>query len=191
MIAPNHARTVAGLDPAPAMYLFTGETNVQRTRRQRYGPSRTGYHDLPAVTVTVLAADQAEAERIARDMLSTPADTPEGGYSDYVDTYTRHFTWTRAEHAPATTADAEQCRQELARTVALLDEAESARRVAEQQAGAERARGEATAELIDRVYALHVPAGSPPVCQHCSGSQGGHPPFPCETIRSLTPEGDS
>lgn len=190
MIAPNHVRTVAGLDPAPAMYLFTGETNVQRTRRARYGHSGTRYHDFPAVTVTVLATDQADAERIAGDVLSTPADTPESGYSDYVDTYTRHFTWTNVEHAPAATADAEQCRQELAHTVALLDEAQSAGRLALQQAEAERERGEVTAELIARVYALHVPAGSPPVCQHCQGSQGGHPPFPCPTIRALEPEED-
>lgn len=43
-------------------------------------------------------------------------------------------------------------------------------------------------EKIARVYALHLPAGSPAVCQHCNGSQGTHPAYPCETIRALTPE---
>ncbi|GAA1333264.1 hypothetical protein GCM10009592_26930 [Brachybacterium rhamnosum] len=185
MIAPNHARTVAGFDPAPAMYRFTGETHVQRKRRERYGHSRTGYHDLPAVAVTVLATDQADAERIVGDMLSTPADTPEGGYSDHIDTHTRHFTWTRVEQAPADAAEAEQLREELARTVAQLDEAQSAGRLALQQAQAERGAAEHAQEKVARVYALHLPAGSPAVCQHCNGSQGTHPPFPCETIRAL------
>lgn len=42
--------------------------------------------------------------------------------------------------------------------------------------------------MTARVYALHLPAGSPAVCQHCTGSQGTHPAFPCETIRALAPE---
>lgn len=188
MIAPNHARTVAGLDPAPAMYLFTGRTDVERTRKWRYGNTATKTSTTDSVSVTVLATDQADAEQIVSAMLSTPANTAGGEFRDIDDTYVRHFTWTSVEHAPAGTADAEQLRQELARTVALLDEAQSAGRLALQQAQAERGAAEDAQAEIARVYALHVPAGSPAVCQHCNGSQGTHPAFPCETIRALTPE---
>ncbi|WP_087485536.1 hypothetical protein [Brachybacterium massiliense] len=171
------------------MYLFTGETNVRTTRRERYGHSGAKRYESAAVAVTVLAADQAAAERIAGAMLSTPDDTPGGAFSHHVDTHTRCFTWTRVEPAPAGIAEAEQLRQELVQTVALLDEARSDLRVSERQASDERERGEYTQQRITDVYALHSPAGSPPVCQHCQGSQGGHPPFPCPTIRAL--EGDA
>lgn len=170
--------------PQP-MFLFSGRTDLERTRRWRYTSSSPKTSTTDSVTVTVLATDQADAEQTVSAMLSTPADTPAGEPRDYDDTYVRHFTWTSVEHAPAGTADAEQYRAELARTVGRLDEAESARRVAEQQAREERERGESTAVRIALVYALHIPAGSPPVCQHCQGSQGGHPPFPCPTIRAL------
>lgn len=175
---------------AQPLYLFTGYTHVQRERRDRYaGNSRAGHHDLPRVTVTVLATDQADAERTVAAMLSTPPDT-DNGYSTFIDTHTRHFSWDRVEHAPAETGEAEQLRQELAHTVALLDEAQSAGRLAQQQADAERGAAEYAQDKIARVYALHVPAGSPAVCQHCNGSQGTHPAFPCETIRALAPEDD-
>lgn len=171
------------------MYLFTGETHVETARRERFGHSGTKVYHGPSVAVTVLAADQADAERIAAAMLSTPDDSPKDGYSDHVDKHTRHFTWSRVEPAPSGIAEAEQLRQELARTVALLDEARSDLRVSERQASDERERGEYTQQMIARVAELHVPAGSPPVCQHCQGSQGVHPAFPCRTIRAL--EGDA
>ncbi|HEX7352531.1 hypothetical protein [Brachybacterium sp.] len=188
MISTNHARAASGLEPAPALYLFTGETNVVTARRERYGHGGTKNYHSPAVTVSVLAADQDDAERIAAAMLSTPEDTPEDGYSDHVDKHTRRFSWTHVDHAPAGTAEAEQIRQELARTVAQLDEAQSAGRLALQQAEAERELGEYTQQKIASVYALHMPAGSPAVCQHCQGSQGGHPAYPCATIRALEEE---
>lgn len=175
---------------APTMYLFTGRTDVERTTTWRYSSHTPQTVTIDSVTVTVLATDQADAEQSVSAMLSTPADTPDRDMGDQRDAYARTYTWTSVEQAPAGTADAEQLRQELARTMAALDEAQSAGRLALQQADAERGAAEYAQDKIARVYALHVPAGSPAVCQHCNGSQGTHPAFPCETIRALAPEDD-
>lgn len=189
MTTPNHARAAAGLEPAPALYVFTGDTYVKTARRERYGDSGIKNSHSPAVTVTVLAADQADAERIAGAMLSTPDDTPEGAYGSHIDRHTRHFTWSSVEQAPAGTAEAEQLRQELAQTVADLDEARSTLRVSERQASDEREHASNITNGIARVRALHIPAGKPAVCVHCTTAGGNQHPYPCPTIRAL--EGDA
>lgn len=180
MISTNHARAAAGLEPAPALYLFTGDTHVRTARRDRYGSRGTTNYQSPAVTVTILAPDQPAAERIAGAMLSTPEDTTDE-YSSYESTHARAFVWDRVEPAPADTADAEALRQELSRTIAQLDEAQSAGRIALQQAQAERDRGDEYMRAIDRAVALtfasddgteyehtgHGPAEGEPECPAC------------------------
>lgn len=75
-------------------YLFTGTTCVRTKWRGNPDTTRVG----PEVGVTVLATDQADAERIATEILSTPAD---GG-----NMHQRLFTWTHVEHARAVGRDA-------------------------------------------------------------------------------------
>lgn len=172
----------------PALYLFTGTTEVRTDRRPRYRSTGSSVTVSDPVAVTVLGTDQADAERTVAAMLSTPDDTAEGSSVAYIDTHTRLFRWTSAEQAPAGTAEAEQARQELDRTVALLDEARSDARIAQQQADAERELAEQFGRALERVRALHLPAGAPPTCVHCGDAQGTPRRFPCPTIRTLEGE---
>lgn len=75
-------------------YLFTGTTCVRTKWRGNPDTTRVG----PEADVAVLATDQANAERIATAILSTPSD---GG-----DMHQRLFKWTRVEHARAVGRDA-------------------------------------------------------------------------------------
>lgn len=75
-------------------YLFTGTTCVRTKWRGNPDTTRVG----PEVGVAVFAANQADAERIATEILSTPSN---GG-----DMHQRLFTWTRVEHARAVGRDA-------------------------------------------------------------------------------------
>ena len=75
-------------------YLFTGTTCVRTKWRGSLDTTRIG----PEMDVTVLATDQADAERIATEILSTPSN---GG-----DMHQRLFTWTRVEHTRAVGRDA-------------------------------------------------------------------------------------